>query len=160
MKKIPFLIDIIATGFYLGKMPFMPGTFGSLAAIPLGYLCSLAFMPVYADWAVFAAVFFAGVFVSYRYTTITGLEDPGSVVIDEVAGLLLFYLIFPFKPVYIIAGFILFRIFDILKPFPVSFFDGIKNGWGIMLDDIAAGLYAVLAWYIIIKILESFNIIL
>ena len=77
-----------------------------------------------------------------------------------MAGLLLFYLIFPFKPVYIIAGFLLFRFFDILKPFPVSFFDKIKNGWGIMLDDIAAGLYAVLVWFIVLKILKYFNIVI
>ena len=85
---------------------------------------------------------------------------PSCVVIDEVAGLLLFYLIFPFKPVYIIAGFLLFRFFDILKPFPVSFFDKIKNGWGIMLDDIVAGLYAVLVWFIVLKILKYFNIVI
>ncbi len=160
MKKIPFLIDIIATGLYLGKIPFMPGTFGSLVAVPLGYLCSLTFIPYYAGWVLFTLLFFLGVYVSNRYTIITGLEDPGAVVIDEIAGLLLFYIIFPFEPVYIIAGFVLFRFFDILKPFPVSFFDRIKNGWGIMLDDIAAGLYAVLVWYIVIKLLKYYNIAL
>ncbi len=158
MKKVPFLIDILATGFYMGKIPFMPGTFGSLVAIPLGYLCSLGFMPVYGSWALFAFIFFIGVYVSTRFTAITGLEDPGSIVIDEIAGLMIFYLIFPFKPIYIIAGFILFRFFDIIKPFPVSFFDKMKNGWGIMLDDIVAGLYAVLVWFIVLKILEYFNI--
>lgn len=156
MKKVPFLYDLLATGFFMGKIPFMPGTFGSLVAIPIGYLCT--FLPVYAGWALFGLIFFIGVFVSGRYATITGIEDPSSVVIDEVAGLMIFYLLFPFKPVYIIAGFILFRFFDILKPFPVSFFDKIKNGWGIMLDDIAAGLYAVLVGFIILKVLEYFNI--
>ena len=61
---------------------------------------------------------------------------------------------------YNIPGFLLFRFFDILKPFPVSFFDRIKNGWGIMLDDIAAGLYAAAVWFIVIKILEYYNIAL
>ncbi len=142
----------------MGKIPFMPGTFGSLVAIPVGFLCT--FLPVYAQWIVLAFIFFLGVYVSGRYSLISGIEDPGCVVIDEVAGLLLFYIIFPFKPVYILAGFILFRFFDILKPFPVSFFDRIKNGWGIMLDDIAAGLYAVAVWFIVLKILEYYNIAL
>ena len=158
MKKVPFITDLLATGFFMGKIPFMPGTFGSLVAIPVGYLCT--FLPFYAGWIVLGAVFFIGVYVAGRYSTITGIEDPSCVVIDEVAGLLLFYLIFPFKPVYIIAGFILFRFFDILKPFPVSFFDNIKNGWGIMLDDIAAGLYAVLGWFIVLKILKYFNVVI
>ncbi len=158
MKKVPFITDLLATGFFMGKIPFMPGTFGSLVAIPVGYLCT--FLPFYAGWIVLGAVFFIGVYVAGRYSTITGIEDPSCVVIDEVAGLLLFYLIFPFKPVYIIAGFILFRFFDILKPFPVSFFDNIKNGWGIMLDDIAAGLYAVLVWFIVLKILKYFNVVI
>lgn len=158
MKKVPFFIDLFSTGFFMGKIPFMPGTFGSLVAIPVGYL--FTFLPFYAGWIIFGLIFFFGVYLSSRYATISGIEDPSCVVIDEVAGLLLFYLIFPFKPVYIIAGFLLFRFFDILKPFPVSFFDKIKNGWGIMLDDIVAGLYAVLVWFIVLKILKYFNIVI
>ena len=111
MKKVPFITDLLATGFFMGKIPFMPGTFGSLVAIPVGYLCT--FLPFYAGWIILGVVFFIGVYVAGRYSTITGIEDPSCVVIDEVAGLLLFYLIFPFKPIYIIAGFILFRFFDI-----------------------------------------------
>ena len=158
MKKIPLLIDMLATGFYMGKIPFMTGTCGSLVAIPAGFLCT--FLPVYGKFAVFAFIFLSGVYVSGRYSLISGIEDPGCGVIDEVAGLLLFYIIFPFKLIYILAGFILFRFFDILKPFPVNFFDRIKNGWGIMLDDIAAGLYAAAVWFIVIKILEYYNIAL
>ena len=101
MKKIPLLIDMLATGFYMGKIPFMPGTFGSLVAIPAGFLCT--FLPVYGKFAVFAFIFLSGVYVSGRYSLVSGIEDPGCVVIDEVAGLLLFYIIFPFKLVYILA---------------------------------------------------------
>lgn len=158
MKKMPFFIDMLATGFFMGKIPFMPGTFGSLVAIPVAYLCIL--LPVYAQWGVLAFIFLLGVYVSGRYSVLSGIEDPGCVVIDEVAGLLLFYIIFPFQPVYILAGFILFRFFDILKPFPVNFFDRIKSGWGIMLDDMMAGLYAAAVWFIVLKILEYYNIAL
>ncbi len=88
MKKVPFLIDILATGFYMGKIPFMPGTFGSLVAIPAGYLCT--FLPVYGKWTVFAIIFFLGVYLSDRYSIISGIEDPGCVIIDEVEAYHLF----------------------------------------------------------------------
>ena len=67
MKKIPLLIDMLATGFYMGKIPFMPGTFGSLVAVPVGFLCT--FLPVYGKFAVFAFIFLAAIaFVIWLYT--------------------------------------------------------------------------------------------
>lgn len=146
MKKMPFFIDLLATGLYLGKIPFAPGTFGSLLALPFGYAAFL--LPVYAKWLLLALVFGVGVYVSDRFATLSGVADPSCVVIDEVAGLLLFYIIFPFDWRYIISGFILFRIFDIWKPFPVSTAEMLPGGLGIMADDIVAGLYAVLVCFI------------
>lgn len=142
MKKIPFLIDFFATGFYLGKIPIMPGTFGSLAAIPIGYLGSFL-NPL---WRIIFAVFLflLGVFVSTRFTDIAGVEDPGCVVIDEIAALAMLYFLFPFKPFYIVAGFLFFRLFDILKPFPIKYLEGLPKGWGIMTDDVMAVIYAVI----------------
>lgn len=161
MKKIPFLIDILATGFYSGKIPFMPGTFGSLVAIPIGFLLYLTpYLSIRIG--VTALIFFIGAYVADKYSKITGAEDPGSIVIDEVVGLLIVYIfvdtIFAtsFNFLFIITGFILFRIFDILKPFPVSYFDNIKNGWGIMLDDVVAGLYALLFTFLLYKYVYPF----
>lgn len=145
--KVPFWVDFIATGFFSGKIPIMPGTFGSLAALPLLLLISPLHFAL--KLAITVAVFILGGIVSNIYTSITKLDDPSCVVIDEIAGMLLIFSIFPTKLSYLIAGFILFRIFDILKPFPVSYFDSIKNGWGIMADDIMAAIYAILALLIL-----------
>lgn len=147
MKKIPFFTDLIATGFFTGKMPFMPGTFGSLAAIPLGYAASFFAWPVKA--AVFIFIFFAGVAVSDRFEKISGLRDPGCIVIDEIAGLLLVYIIFPFTPLYVICGFLLFRVFDIIKPLPICYLEKLPGGWGIMADDIGAAIYAAIGCFMI-----------
>lgn len=154
MKKVPFLIDFFATGFYLGKIPFMPGTFGSLAAIPIGYLGSIL-NPL---WRIVFAVFLflGGVFISSRYTDIAGVEDPGCVVIDEIAALSMLYFFFPFKPLYVVSGFIFFRIFDILKPFPIKYIEGLPKGWGIMADDVMAAVYAAICCGILSYISDKF----
>lgn len=143
MKKIPFTIDFAATGFYLGKIPFMPGTFGSLAAIPIGYLGSLIHPGLRIIPA--AVLFFGGVFISTAFSRLSGIKDPSCVVIDEIAALSMIYFIFPFTPFYVIAGFLFFRIFDILKPFPIKYMEALPEGWGIMADDIMAAIYAAAA---------------
>ncbi len=147
MKKIPFFTDLIATGFFTGKMPFMPGTFGSLAAVPLGYAASFFAWPARAF--MFLVLFFAGAFFSGRFERFYGSEDPGCVVIDEIAGLFLVYILFPFTPVYIVCGFIFFRIFDIIKPLPIRYLEGLPGGWGIMADDVGAALYACAACFMV-----------
>ena len=156
MKKISFLTDLIATGFYTGKMPFMPGTFGSVAAIPLGYMAS--FLVWQAKWALFIVMFFVGVYVSDRYAKITGIKDPSCVVIDEIAALFLLYIIFPFNTFFIVSAFLFFRLFDILKPFPVNYFEGLPGGWGIMTDDIFAAVYAGIACFVLKFIGDYFNL--
>lgn len=143
MKKIPFTIDFAATGFYLGKIPFMPGTFGSLVAIPIGYFGSLIYPGLRIILA--AALFFGGVFISTAFSRLSGIKDPSCVVIDEIAALSMIYFIFPFTPFYVISGFLFFRLFDILKPFPIKYIEEFREGWGIMADDVMAAIYAAAA---------------
>ncbi len=152
MKKIPFITDILATGLYLGKIPIMPGTFGSLLAIPLGYLATFLSMPL--KIAMFVAMFIVGIFVSKQFAELSGNEDPSCVVIDEYVALFLLYIIFPFKPFYIILGFIAFRVFDIVKIFPIKNLENLPHGVGIMMDDIMAVIYAGITCYIIKTIIE------
>ena len=150
-----FLITIISTGLYLGKMPFMPGTFGSLLAIPLGYL--FTFIPsLKVKITIVIISILIGIYTSDRYAKLIGKDDPGEIVVDEYLALLIFYIIFPFKPIYIIAGFILFRIYDITKPFPIKHFEALHGGVGIMLDDIIAVVYAIITFMIIKKLYEVF----
>ncbi|MBU1337651.1 MAG: phosphatidylglycerophosphatase A [Acidobacteria bacterium] len=131
---------MIATFFGLGYAPIAPGTAVSLVVILL-YRFALNGLnrPVYIG--ILAAVFLAGVWASSRHAAVLDQKDPPEIVIDEVAGQMI--PLFLLKPDWglLIAAFLLFRAFDIFKPFPVNRAENYPGGWGIMLDDIAAGLY-------------------
>jgi len=135
------LILLIATWFGVGLVPFAPGTWGSLAALPFAagaYSLGLVF-----SCLALLLIFLISIPVSGSASKIMKREDPSPVVIDEVAGIFVTLFLIPLSWTGIVAGFILFRIFDIIKPFPVGFIDKkIKGGAGIVLDDIMAGVYA------------------
>ena len=130
---------VLATWFGAGLLPKAPGTWGSLAAIPF----ALALTWVGGPWLLLAAasaVFFAGVWAGGRYAKERGLEDPGAVVIDEVAGQWIALIPALLDPVLVVLAFLAFRLFDILKPWPVGWLDReLKGGLGIMSDDVLAG---------------------
>lgn len=138
-----FLASFGGTGF----LPVAPGTWGSLAALPFAWL-----LLVYGGWLglLLATVIVTplGIWASGRVAREKNMPDPGLIVIDEVAGQWLTLLPVGFMmaapgPVAILIGFLLFRLFDILKPWPASWADRrIKGGFGVMLDDLLAGLYA------------------
>lgn len=142
----------LATGFYVGMIPKAPGTWGSLAAlIPWFFLRNLSLQTYLA---VLAVIFVVGFFVSGSAEKILDNPDAGPIVIDEILGIFVTLTLAPAHPAAWVLGFILFRIFDIFKPFPVSWFDSnIHGGIGIMMDDVVAGLYALaslqLLWFVI-----------
>lgn len=144
----------LATGFYVGMLPKAPGTWGSLAAfIPWFFIKDIS-LPAYLT--VLAIIFVIGFFVSGSAEKILDRPDAGPIVIDEILGMFITLTLVPAHPAAWIVGFILFRIFDIFKPFPISWFDQqIHGGIGIMMDDVIAGLYAFgslqLLWFVIIK---------
>lgn len=134
---------LAATWFGAGLLPKAPGTWGSLAALPFAW--ALASMGGTSVLAAATIVCFAlGWWASAVYVRRTGVDDPGEVVIDEVAGI---WLTLVFSPPDLLSyglGFVLFRIFDIWKPWPVSWADrDIGGGLGVMLDDVLAGIYAL-----------------
>jgi phosphatidylglycerophosphatase A len=135
------LVIALATGCGVGMIPKAPGTWGSLAAfIPWLFIKDLP-LPVYLS--VLLAVFIIGFFVSGSAEKILDQPDAGPIVIDEILGMFITLALVPGGPGIWILGFVLFRIFDIFKPFPVSWFDrNIHGGIGIMMDDVIAGLYA------------------
>ena len=146
------LIMALATGFYIGMIPKAPGTWGSLAALLPWFL--LKDLPLPAYLIVLATVFVLGFFVSGSAEKILDRPDAGPIVIDEILGMFITLTLAPPHPAAWILGFILFRIFDIFKPFPVSWFDQrVHGGIGIMMDDVIAGLYALaslqLLWFVI-----------
>jgi phosphatidylglycerophosphatase A len=88
------------------------------------------------------AVYFAGVAASARLAQRLGRKDPGAAVVDEIVGMWLSLLFLPFTPATAIAGFVLFRVLDVFKPWPARQLESLPGGWGIMTDDVMAGIYA------------------
>ncbi len=149
------LIMALATGLYVGKIGKAPGTWGSVAAFLPWLLIKDMSLPAYL--LILVALFIVGFFVSGSAEKIVDRPDAGPIVIDEILGMFITLTLAPNHPVAWILGFILFRIFDITKPFPVSWFDQrIHGGIGIMMDDVIAGLYAFCClqaiWYIANKL--------
>lgn len=144
-KKI---IILIATGFYTGYAPIAPGTFGTLLGIPLGLLfsrCSAA-----SQLLLFLIVFFIFSFIAGRAEEYFNKKDASHIVCDEVLGFLVSMFLIPYTIFNIIIVFFLFRFFDIFKPFPIRMIDQrIKNGYGVVLDDVLAGVYANIAFHIL-----------
>lgn len=137
----------LASAFGLGYLPKAPGTWGSLAGAALALLITrLPLVSPDARWTVVVLVGALGVLVAGRAARHAGRKDPQFVVIDEVSGQLLVY----FSPLTVLnwqswlLGFILFRVFDIWKPFPARQAESLPGGWGIMADDWIAGIYAAI----------------
>ncbi len=135
-KKI---VEFFATGFFVGKLPFAPGTYGTLVAVPIAYLLLHCSALVYMASCVVVLLF--AVFVSDLHERNTGAHDMSEIVIDEIIGYLITMTWLPLTWQSFVAGFVLFRIFDIVKPPPIRQMDQrIEGGLGTVLDDVAAGL--------------------
>lgn len=135
------MVLFLATAGYVGRIPFAPGTFGSALGLIACYLISLASLSIGAV-AVILIILIA-VWVADHAERLLEKKDPGCVVIDEVAGMVVTLLGIPLTGVTAVGGFFLFRLFDIVKPSPVRFFqDNCPGGAGVVLDDIAAGIFA------------------
>ena len=149
---------VLGTGFGAGLLPVMPGTWGSLAALP----CAWA---IRSRWGVtglaIAAVivFAAGCWAAGTLAKTSGVKDPGAIVIDEVAAQWLVLLAAPLDPLSYAAAFLLFRIFDIWKPWPVRWADRrAPGGLGVMLDDLLAAVYAVLVFSVLLALGGAFGV--
>ena len=130
----------LAFGFGTGLAPFAPGTFGSLPAILLWWV--LPKDPV-LQVAVALVAFVAGIWICGESARRIGVHDHGGIVWDEIVGMFLVLLVIPPEPAWILAAFVLFRLFDIWKPWPIRDLDHrLHGGLGIMLDDVIAALYA------------------
>jgi phosphatidylglycerophosphatase A len=147
MKLAP-LWQLVATWFGAGNAPFMSGTVGSLAALPFAFLIQL-YLGSVALLVSAVLVFFWGWWASVHYLRHNPEnQDPKAIVVDEVAGQWLLLSFLPFTWQGYLVGFFLFRIFDIIKPWPVSFADSkVKGALGVMLDDILAALYPVVVYF-------------
>lgn len=137
-------VAIMATWFGSGLAAKAPGTWGSLAALPFAYAIMLAGGPLLL-LAAAVVIFIVGIWAADRYAATLGASDPSEVVIDEVVAMWLTLLAAPMTPLGWFLAFVLFRLFDIAKPWPVSLADRkLKGGFGIMADDILAAFYAII----------------
>ena len=131
----------MATGGYVGYIPVAPGTFGSVLGIAGYWLISFLRLPVvFFMMAGFAA---GAVWIAHQAESALEVEDPKQVVIDEIIGMMVALFALPASPLVWAAGFLLFRFFDILKPFPISYLEKrCPGGLGIVIDDVVAGIFA------------------
>lgn len=141
-----------SSGLGAGYFPVASGTFGTLAALPFAF--ALSFVQPWWAWALAMAVFLAiTVRAAHRAGQIYGVVDARYIVADEFAGLFVTVAFLPFTWRTAVLGFFVFRVLDILKPWPASFFDRrVKNGFGVTFDDVVAGLYARAAMEIFFRL--------
>lgn len=139
----------LATSFGVGYVPFAPGTFGSAAGLLLW-----ALLPASAGVQIAAvvAVLAIGTWAAELTERRVGATDPGIVVVDEVLGMIVTLALVPVGWGGALAGFILFRVFDVIKPYPANRFEDFHGGLGIMLDDAMAGVYANLALRLVLAL--------
>jgi phosphatidylglycerophosphatase A len=141
----------LATGFYIGNLPIAPGTFGTLLGLPLCFVLAGLKFPLAVVCTMLFIVF--AVWIANDAEKLLKKKDPGCIVIDEIAGMAVTLVGLPFNLTTALIGFIIFRILDISKPFPIRALDKrVAGGVGIVIDDVAAGIFANLLLRLIMGI--------
>ncbi|MCV2883217.1 phosphatidylglycerophosphatase A [Aestuariibacter sp. AA17] len=136
-------VHLLALGFGTGLAPLMPGTVGTLAAFPLIWL-AVTYLSLTGFVTATIAASLVGIYLCGKTAIDMEVHDHSGIVWDEVAGMMIAMIAVPFTWKHAIVAFVLFRIFDIIKPWPISYFDKhVHGGFGIMIDDIIAGLFAL-----------------
>jgi phosphatidylglycerophosphatase A len=151
--KAPLWATLVATFFGVGRLKPAPGTWGSLATVILWKLASSQIPAASRTWATIAAaalVTLIGIPAATRIARARGVKDPQFIVIDEVAGQLVALIAVPLAWKAFLAGFILFRVFDIWKPFPIRRLEQLPEGTGIVVDDLGAGVYALAIMHLLL----------
>ncbi len=151
--RAPLWANLIATFFGAGRLKPGPGTWASVATVILWALASSQIPPASRAWATIvaaAAVTLIGIPAATRVARASAAKDPQFVVIDEVAGQLVVLIAVPLAWKTFLAGLILFRVFDILKPFPIRRLERLPEGTGIVVDDLGAGIYALAIMHLLL----------
>ena len=143
-------LHLLALGFGSGLAPKAPGTFGTLVAIPFYLLFAGLDLPFYL--AILVVAFVIGVFLCDYTSKALGVHDHSGIVWDEFVGFWITMTAVPLAWQWILLGFVLFRIFDIFKPWPVKLADQkMQGGFGIMIDDVLAGIYALICMHLVLN---------
>ena len=144
----------IATVFKAGYIPIAPGTVGSIIGLLVFWLIK-DYASFTIEMFVAAALFFAGVWASTIVEQVLERHDSGVVIVDEVVGMLVALMLLPPTITVMFLAFLLFRVFDIIKPYPARWCEQLSRGWGIMMDDVVAGLYVNVLIHIILWIVPQ-----
>ena len=143
-----------ATGFGVGNVRWAPGTLGTLVGLPLCY--GLTQLPLPVALACILAFIVCAIWIADIAEHELGRKDPGCIVIDEIAGLMVTLVGLPWNATTVVGGFLVFRIFDILKPFPIRQLERrFKGGVGIVIDDVVAGIIGSITLRIILKLIDK-----
>ena len=148
-----YFILLAASGFGAGFSPVIQGTMGTLVGIPIFLILSRISSPIYE--LTLTGLFFLSSWISGKAQDYWGKKDDRRIVIDEIIGFLVTMLWIPQKPLLIILGFFLFRFFDIVKPPPIRLLEKAKGGYGVVLDDVLAGVYANIILQIVRLFIKS-----
>jgi phosphatidylglycerophosphatase A len=152
-EQTPLWATLVATFFGIGRIKPGPGTWASVATVILWACASFEIAPASRTWATIVAaavITTTGIPAATRVARGSGLKDPQFVVIDEVAGQLVALIAVPLVWKTFLAGLILFRVFDILKPFPIRRLERLPEGTGIIVDDLGAGFYALAVMHLLL----------
>jgi phosphatidylglycerophosphatase A len=144
-----FISKLTASFFFVGYLPLIPGTFGSLAGLAVYWFMSKN--PLEYSF-VTALITILGFWVSSEAEIVFGKKDDRRIVIDEVSGMLISLAFLPFDLRILVWGFLIFRLLDTLKPYPAGILQKLKGGSGVMMDDIVAGLYTNIVLQLVLRL--------
>ena len=149
-----FLARLIATGFFTGYAPVAPGTAGSILGLFLYWLIPDSETHIFIFITV--TCFFLGVWAATAIENESGIKDNQIIVIDEIIGVFITCLYLDKSWVWLVAACLLFRFFDILKPYPAKKLEKLPSGWGVMMDDVAAAVYSFICLRILLYLTGQF----
>lgn len=152
MKQINWFEKLIGSGFYTGYIPIASGTFGSFAAVLIYLIPGFENLYIIIPAIIIFTIY--GIFVGNKFEKLYG-KDPSECTIDEVVGMWITLLFIPKKLFIIAAAFFLWRIFDIVKPYPARKLESLPGGLGIMIDDVVASIYSLITIHIILSIFNK-----
>lgn len=142
------MVKMLSTWFYVGNLPVVPGTAASAVGAVMAIIC----MPsTFLYICVTLIVTILGFMVSGKMEDLLDQKDPGCIVIDEVAGIMIAFFLLPLTPLVIVVTFFLFRAFDMFKIYPVNKFEKLERSTGVMMDDVIAGLYTNIVMHIAVR---------
>jgi len=153
--KINKFEKLLGSGFYTGYIPYASGTFGSMVALIIYFIPGFEKPEILIPMILLFLVL--GIKIGGKFEEFYG-KDPTECTIDEIVGMWISLLFIPKHTVYIIIAFVIWRFFDIIKPYPANKVEEIKGGLGIMLDDVIAGIYALIVVNVIVLFIENFPI--